>query len=506
MANKIVYSIVAVLGIGAASTAAWWYQNKQPASAPVAAGGAPGPGGAGGAPGAPRAVGVEVARVEKLTLRDDAQAVGTLRSRQNIMLRPEVAGRIMSLGFTDGSQVQTGQTLVQLDDTLQRAEVQQSLAQVSIAQANHKRNQELVAQNFVAQRVLDESAASLQVAQAQLALSCARLDRMRLLAPFSGLVGIRSVNIGDYVRDGADLINLEDISTLYVDFRLPERYQGKIVPRQVVEMQLDALPNRMFKAKVEAIDPLIDANGRSIGVRAVLPNQAGEPVRASGGPNAAPASGANAAPAKRAPVAVSAAAAPAAQGDIKPGAAVAGCPEPRAIVSPAKGQGSGPLRPGMFARVTAVFDVRPDALSIPEEAIVPQGGRQFVIRAVSPSQVTASAPLPPDVQQVSQRVEVKLGIRRPGRVEILDGLSEGDTVVIAGQQRLQKDGTPLRTVEMSRGGPGGGAPAAPGANAAPANAAAGTAPASAGTAPAAPGAAPGAASSAPAAATPAPAR
>ncbi len=127
-------------------------------------------------------------------------------------------------------------------------------------------------------------------------------------------------------------------------------------------------------------------------------------------------------------------------------------------MSPAKGPGSGPLRPGMFARVTAVFEVRPDALSIPEEAIVPQGGRQFVIRAVSPSQVATTAPLPPDVQQVSQRVEVKLGIRRPGRVEILDGLSEGDTVVIAGQQRLQKDGTPLRTVEMSRGGPGGGAP------------------------------------------------
>jgi membrane fusion protein, multidrug efflux system len=468
MANKIIYSIVAVLGIGAASTAAWWYQNKQPASAPVAAGGAPGPGGAAGAPGAPRIVGVEVARVEKLTLRDDAQAVGTLRSRQNVILRPEVAGRIMSLGFRDGSPVQAGQTLVQLDDTLQRAEVQQSLAQVSIAQANHKRNQELVAQNFVAQRVLDESAASLQVAQAQLALSCARLDRMRLLAPFSGLVGIRSVNIGDYVRDGADLINLEDISALYVDFRLPERYQGKIVPRQTVEMQLDALPNRMFKAQVEAIDPLIDANGRSIGVRAVLPNQAGEPLRAGGGPNSAsasaPGSASAAASAKRSPAAVPAAAAPAAaaaaaaQGDIKPGAAVAGCPEPRAVVSPAKGPGSGPLRPGMFARVTAVFEVRPDALSIPEEAIVPQGGRQFVIRAVSPSQVATTAPLPPDVQQVSQRVEVKLGIRRPGRVEILDGLSEGDTVVIAGQQRLQKDGTPLRTVEMSRGGPGGGAP------------------------------------------------
>ena len=440
MANKIVYSVVAVLGIGTASTAAWWFQNKQPAPTPAAAG-ASNAGASGGA----RAVGVEVARVEKLTLRDDAQAVGTLRSRQNVMLRPEVAGRIMSLGFSDGAQVQAGQSLVQLDDTLQRAEVQQSLAQVSIAKANHKRNQELVAQNFVAQRVLDESAASLQVAEAQLALSCARLDRMRILAPFPGVVGIRSVNIGDYVKDGTDLINLEDISMLYVDFRLPERYQGKIVPRQMVEMQLDALPGRMFKAQVEAIDPLIDANGRSIGVRAVLSNQSGEPDRAAG-------KSAGAGPRSTAPVSA---------GEIKPGATFAGCPEPRVITSPSRGQGSGPLRPGMFARVTAVFDVRPDALSVPEEAIVPQGGRQFVIRAVSPSQVPATGALPADVQQVSQRVEVKLGIRRPGRVEILEGLSESDTVVIAGQQRLQKDGTPLRMVEMSRGSNAAGAPAAP---------------------------------------------
>jgi membrane fusion protein (multidrug efflux system) len=477
MANKIVYTVVAVLGIGAASTAAWWFQNKQPTAAPAPAGGTPNAGQSGG----PRAIGVEVARVEKLTLRDDAQAVGTLRSRQNVMLRPEVAGRILSLGFSDGAQVQAGQTLVQLDDTLQRAEVQQSLAQVSIAKANHKRNQELVAQNFVAQRVLDESAASLQVAEAQLALSCARLDRMRLLAPFPGVVGIRSVNIGDYVKDGADLINLEDISMLYVDFRLPERYQGKIVPRQMVEMQLDALPGRMFKAQVEAIDPLIDANGRSIGVRAVLPNQAGEAV-------AVKSVGAGQV---RMPAATSRAPALVPLAEIKPGATVAGCPEPRVITSPSKGQGSGPLRPGMFARVTAVFEVRPDALSVPEEAIVPQGGRQFVIRAVSPSQVAGSAPLPPDVQQVSQRVEVKLGIRRPGRVEILEGLSEGDTVVIAGQQRLQKVGSPLRTVEMSRG----------------ANSAASTtlSPAASPAAPAA-SSPPAAASNAASPATPAPAR
>jgi len=125
----------------------------------------------------------------------------------------------------------------------------------------------------------------------------------------------------------------------------------------------------------------------------------------------------------------------------------------------AGGEQNGPLRPGMFARVTAVFAVKPNALVVPEEAIVPQGGKQFVIKAVDPSELpapaasaAASAPaLPPDTKLVSQRVEVKLGIRRGGQVEITEGLAEGDTIVVAGQQRLQKDGSPLRVVELGRG-------------------------------------------------------
>jgi membrane fusion protein (multidrug efflux system) len=486
MATKIIYPLVAVIGIAAASGAAWWYQQPNKsiaeivtlklAAGPAPATGAPGGGGGGGAPGGPRAMGVEVTQVTKISIRDDAQTVGTLRSRQNVMLRPEVAGRVLSLGFTDGNRVRAGQMLVQLDDTLQRAEVQQSLAQVSIASANHKRNQDLVAQNFVAQRVLDESGASLQVAQAQLALSCARLDRMRIIAPFSGTVGIRNVNIGDYVKDGADLINLEDIANLYVDFRLPERNQGKVVAGQVVELDIDAMPGRTFKAKVEAVDPLIDANGRSIGVRAVMANTAGEaslpPGGGKGGAGGAKggAPGAAAAPTGKPSAPANAARTPAAVAPSPVAAAVAaplpsGCP-PNVLSSrvselPAAGP-SGPLRPGMFARVTAVFAFKPEALAVPEEAIVPQAGRQFVFKLVDPSTMENLGALPPDTKWVSKRVEVSIGIRRPGQVEILTGLAEGDTVVLAGQQRLQKDGTAVRVVELGRPG-GAGKPPTPGA-------------------------------------------
>lgn len=385
MKKNLIYPLIAVVGIAAASTAAWWYQSQpkkaqQVTDAPSARGAS---GKAAPANAAPRVAGVEVARVERVSLQDDAQSVGTLRSRQSVMLRPEVAGRVKALGFRDGARVRKGQLLVQLDDTLQRAEVRQAQAQVSIAQATLKRNQELVAENFVAQRVLDESAANVQVVQAQLALASARLSRMAIVAPFDGTVGIRNVSLGDYVKDGADLVNLEDISSLYVDFRLPERYQGKLRAQQAVALTLDALPGRTFEARVEAIDPLLDANGRSVGVRAVLPNTATD------------------------------------------------------------------KRPGMFARVTVLFSVNANALVVPEEAIVPQGDRQFVIKVVAPSNLpAASAKLPPDTQWVSQRQEVKLGVRRAGRVEITEGLAEGQRVVVAGQQRLQRDGTPLRIVAL----------------------------------------------------------
>ena len=508
-------------------------------AAGVAVLGARGTGTTGG-PGGP--AGVEVAKVEVAKLQDDAQSVGSMRSRQNVMLRPEVAGRIMSMGFTDGGRVRKGDVLVQLDDVLQRAEVRQSEASMSIVRANLKRNQELVAQNFVAQRVLDESSAALQVAEAQVALSCARWERMRMLAPFDGTAGIRNINIGDYVKDGADLVNIEDLSSMYVDFKLPERFQGKLRKDQQVDLQLDAMPGRQFKARIEAIDPQIDANGRSISVRAVLPNTAGEPLAQRAAPTpgqgASAARGAASATAKPALAAAARAAAKPAQragtsvadGGARPADATAAACTPYSVArrgagaglgavsgtgsgagggkppvaaggrpgaGGGAGSGGGPLRPGMFARVTTVFNINENSLTVPEEALVPQGGRQFVIKVVQQTEeqakalaqaaqalAAASAPaaVPPlptapltgfvdGKRLVSQRTEVKIGIRRPGRVELTDGVAEGDTVVIAGQQRLQRDNSPVRIVDLGRpAGPGGAAPSNT-AGAAPASAA-----------------------------------
>jgi membrane fusion protein (multidrug efflux system) len=383
---KTLHTVVALVGISLAGGAAWWYQHKGSgpkgvegaatgASAPasnVSAGRAGGPGGA---------VPVEVGKVETLSIADDAQGVGALRSRQGVTLRPEVSGRISRLGFADGQRVKRGQLLVQLDDTLQQAQLQQAEAQASIARTNLQRNRELLAANFVSQSMVDQTAAALQVAEAQVALAKAQLARMRIEAPFDGSAGIRLVNVGDYVKDGADLVNVEDTSSVLLDFRLAERYVSRLKTGQQVEAQLDAIPGRTFKGHVDAVDSVLDANGRSLLVRARLQNPGGE------------------------------------------------------------------LRSGMFARTRIVFATRGNAMVVPEEALVPLAGKQYLVKVVDG----------PKGKQ-SQRIEARIGMRLPGKVEILEGLAPGDQVVTAGQARLMREPMPLRIVDINQPSRGAGAP------------------------------------------------
>ncbi|HYN61839.1 MAG TPA: efflux RND transporter periplasmic adaptor subunit [Rubrivivax sp.] len=417
MKFKQVHTWAALFGIVALALAAWWWQNRPqagalldagvaakgagggPDGAPGRPGGAPVPGGPGG-PGGPASV--EVGKVESMTLEDDAQAVGSLRSRQGVVLRPEVSGRIAKLGFSDGQAVRRGQLLVQLDDTLQQAQLKQAQAQASIARTNLSRNRDLSGQGFVSPSAVDQSAAALEVAEAQVALAQAQLARMRILAPFDAVAGIRSVDLGDYVKDGADLVNIEDLSQVWLDFRLPERFIARVKPGQAVDVTLDAIPGRRFTGKIEALDSLIDANGRSLLVRARLDN---------------------------------------------PG---------------------GVLKSGLFARTRIVFSRRENAIVVPEEALVPQGGKQFVFKVLDGAN-----------GKVSQRIEAQIGQRLPGKVEILDGLAVGDWVVTAGQARLMRgDALPLKVVDLSNVGGARGAAQRPAGAASAAPAAAGASSAS----------------------------
>jgi membrane fusion protein (multidrug efflux system) len=368
-ARRLLYSGIAAIGITALGAYGYYAQRAPQGPNEVAgtsaASTAAAPAGAGTrAAGAPAAV--DVAKVTAITLHDDVNATGTVRSNEAVMIRPEVAGRITKLNFLDGQYVKKGQILVAFDSTVNQAEVQQAKAELSIAKANFERNDELARQKFISIRARDESAANVQVLEAKLALAQAKLSKLEIRAPFSGIVGIRNVSTGDYVKDGEDLVNLEDISSVKVDFRVPEKFVDRVQRGQELEVIVDALPNRPFRAKVDAIDPQVDSAGRSALLRGRIDNPEGK------------------------------------------------------------------LKPGMFARVRLILAEREKALVVPEEAIVPQGDKITVWKVVDGKAI---------------RTVVRTGARRDAKVEIVEGLQLGDTVVTAGQLRLSKDGAQVRIVQ-----------------------------------------------------------
>ena len=262
---------IALVGIVALAAVAWAFNRSTGATPPVVEASA-----VAKAPDAakapPAAVSVEAVKLEPTRLVDDVAAVGSVRSNESVVLRPEVAGRILTINFREGQAVRRGQTLVALDAGVNKAEVDQMRAQLDLARSNLKRTEELARENFVSASARDESASRMKVAEASLALAEAKLSKMTLIAPFDGIVGIRNVSVGDYVKDGADLINVEDTRSVKVDFRVPERYQPLVSVGQQVDVSSDALPGQRFKATIDAIDPLIDTNGRSVSIRARASN------------------------------------------------------------------------------------------------------------------------------------------------------------------------------------------------------------------------------------------
>ncbi len=218
---------------------------------------------------------VEVGKAEKVNLIEEITAVGNMRANETVMIKPEIAGRIDKISFSDGARVARGVVLVQLDSSVTAAEVEQSRAELALSQSTYQRTVELAQKNFVSGSALDQANANLKIQQAKLKLSEARLSKSMIKAPFSGVLGLRNVSLGDFVKDGADLVLLEDVSTMKVDLRLPERYLGQLGKGQAIQISVDAFPGKTFKATVNAIDAQVDVNGRSVIARGILDNPQG---------------------------------------------------------------------------------------------------------------------------------------------------------------------------------------------------------------------------------------
>jgi membrane fusion protein, multidrug efflux system len=274
--NKTVAILVSIVVVSLIGGGAYWLGTKNAPNAPKAGGAVPtaasavpkGPGG----PSGPPPVAVDAAKVKLQTLPTSITAVGSLRSDESIVLRPEVSGRIAEISFSEGKPIAKGATIVRLDQSVQRAELAQAEANLALANSRVERARDLHKKGFISSQALDEAESTFKATVASQQLSAARLSKLELRAPFAGVVGLRQVSIGDYVREGQDIVNLEKIDLLKVDFRVPEQFLKQIAVGQSLQLNLDAFTNRTFDGQVFAINPLLDANGRAVVIRARVRN------------------------------------------------------------------------------------------------------------------------------------------------------------------------------------------------------------------------------------------
>lgn len=326
--------------------------------------------------GGPPPMPAEVATARRDTVVDAISATGEIEAVQSIQLRPDVEGRIVSILVREGQRVGAGAPLFKVDDAELKAQVERLEAQKDLADQALRRTKDLLEQNAASTSDLERAEATARSNAADLSLYKVRLERTTVRAPFAGIVGERSVSLGDYVTTGTPLVSLQTVDPIRASFQVPERFARDVATGQQVRFQVAALPGEEFTGTVDFVDPVVQLPGRTILVKARVPNR------------------------------------------------------------------NGRLQSGMFIEARLATEVRPNAVVVPEEAIVPLQGVNFVWVVED---------------QKAVRREVVLGVRTPGYVELRSGVEVGEQVVTGGQARLQP-GAPVAPIPVDRTPQGGGEP------------------------------------------------
>lgn len=240
---------------------------------------AAGAGGPGGGPGGPGG-GMPPMPVEAVTLKlqpltGGLQTVGSLRADESVVVRPEVAGRIVRIHFTEGGRVKAGQPLFTLDGSVPQAALNEATANLENSRRAMERSRQLIDQKLIAQSDYDRALATYGVDQARVASARTILSKMTLRAPFSGEIGLRKVSVGEFVNVGQDLVTLVRLDPIEVDFSVPESALGQLERGQKIHVTVDAFPGENFGGAVTAIDPVVDPNSRSAKLRARIANPDG---------------------------------------------------------------------------------------------------------------------------------------------------------------------------------------------------------------------------------------
>ena len=220
----------------------------------------------------PPAVIVSSANVAKERWEARVDSVGGLRAIQGVNVSPEVAGTVAAISFESGHRAEQGELLLQLDASAEQAELRALHAQLGLARLDYQRQRGLKERTAVSQQQLDRAKSLMDSLAAEAEEQEALIARKSIRAPFSGELGIRQVNVGDYLSPGAHIVTLQQLDPIYADFTVPERYLRTLAVGQAIEVEVAAYPDETFTGRVTAISPKVEEKTRNVVLQGTLEN------------------------------------------------------------------------------------------------------------------------------------------------------------------------------------------------------------------------------------------
>ncbi|MBZ5556571.1 MAG: efflux RND transporter periplasmic adaptor subunit [Acidobacteriia bacterium] len=207
---------------------------------------------------------------------DTLSAIGTVAAARGVTVSADLPGVVDRIGFESGQWVRDGDVLAELDTRQERAQLTAAEAQRDLARANFERMEGLLAQHVISKAEYDQATADQRQADARVGEMRAAIDRKTIRAPFAGVLGIRQVNLGQYLSGGNAVVNLQSLDPIYVNFGVPQQNAGKVVVGHGVRISIDDGSHTQFNGRVSAIDSVVDQGTRNVQVQSTLANPGGK--------------------------------------------------------------------------------------------------------------------------------------------------------------------------------------------------------------------------------------
>lgn len=322
----------------------------------------PGAGGRGGA----ELVEVRGYQVKPEDVENEILATGSILANESVELTSEISGRVTRINFREGTRVRKGDLLLQINDSELQAQFNRTSAQLNLAEETEARQKKQLAIESISQEEYEAAINNLHTAQADVQLIQAQINKSRIIAPFDGVIGLRTVSEGAFLEAGSRIATLVSIHPVKIDFAVPERYHSLLSMESPVHFRIQG-EEREYRGRIYAIEPQIDTDIRSVRCRALCPNPDGR------------------------------------------------------------------IKPGAFAQVRIALQKLEKALMIPSEALIPDAQQQsvFIVK-----------------KNKAQSRTVVIGLRTADKVQIIDGLAAGDTVMTTGLLQV-RPGSTVKVTELN---------------------------------------------------------